>query len=80
MTETVNDIFEFHCDDKNIFKVHGRGNAYTVQNPKECNDFDYLMNQKILMNGRKRTVIGVDRFAHCPPWRKDELISLLLET
>ena len=70
-------MFEFFTGDK--FTVHGN-DCFPVLNPRECDDFKYLTGKTVLMNGIKRKVVSVERFAHCPPWRKGEKIALMCET
>jgi ABC-type antimicrobial peptide transport system ATPase subunit len=70
-------VYEFVS--REAFEVTGRGVAYPVANPVECNDFSHLIGQVVLINGEARTVVGVERFTHAPPWREGEGISLLVQ-
>lgn len=60
------------------YKIAGR-QAYTVKNPAECNDFKHLIGASVEIDGKRETVVAVERFAHLPPYLKDELIGLLVE-
>ena len=61
------------------YKIKGRGTAYTTTNPVECADFSHLIGQQVQIDGVLCMVRGVERFAHSPPWRAGETISLLVE-
>ena len=69
---------EFECLPENMFYISGRGKAYTVRNPKKCVNFNHLVDQEIIMNGDRRIVVGIEKFAHHPPWVEGEIISLVL--
>ncbi len=66
--------------DKFPFRLYGKsiGTVYSVWNPFECMDFDHLINNTILLDGNPVIVKGVERFCHCPPWRKGEMIGLFV--
>ena len=51
---------------------------YIVENPSECNDFLHLINKVVEIDRNNYTIIGVNRFSHCPPWHKGEKIGLLV--
>lgn len=61
------------------FNIAGRGVAFCVLNPTDCSDFDHLIGHTVLIDGTAHRVAAVERFAHMPPWRKGESISLLVK-
>lgn len=54
--------------------------AFTTKNPKECDDFDWLIGQEIEVDGKKVVVRDVERFMHMPPFKKGEIIGILTTT
>lgn len=52
---------------------------YTVENPFECENFNHLIGEQVKINKRKYTVIAVEHFAHFPPFKEKELISLMVK-
>ncbi len=48
----------------------------SIANPSECQDFSHLIGSHIFIDSQEYTVLGVERFAHNPPWRKNEPIGL----
>ena len=60
------------------FRIPGRGYVYTILNPIECNDFAHIIGQFVLIDGMKFKVLGVERFAHMPPWHVGESLGLLV--
>ncbi len=69
-------MFEF--DSIGIFKVRDK-KCFVVENPTECNDFNHLTNENVLIDSKTYYVIAVECFMHCPPWRKGEKISLMVD-
>jgi len=68
--------YSFVSDDE--FEVAGLGKAFAVKNPHECSNFRHLLGQIVEIDGKQHTVRDVERFAHAPPWRKDEPIALFV--
>ena len=62
-----------------VIEVNGLRNA-VVKNPHGCKDFTHIIGKDVEVDGIKERVIGVERFAHCPPWREGEMIGLKLAT
>jgi hypothetical protein len=60
------------------FTVNGRP-CFAVENPEQCDDFAHLIGHEIEIDGRRCKVLGVERYAHTPPFRKGEHISLLTD-
>lgn len=62
-------------------KYESKGNTvYTVENPIECSDFSHLIGKNFVIDGTVRTVIGVERYTHLPPWKVGELIGVMVTT
>jgi hypothetical protein len=59
------------------FTIKGRGTAYIVELDQDTKDFSHLLHKEVAIDDKKATVIGVERYAHCPPWHAGERISLL---
>lgn len=53
--------------------------AFAVNNPYLCNDFDHIKHNTVLIDGVQYFILGVERFAHDPPWRENEPIGLLTD-
>lgn len=51
----------------------------SVYNPEECHNFFHLDGSIVKIGDRLYKVKGVERFCHSPPWRKGEMIGLLVE-
>jgi len=62
-----------------VFYIVGRGKAYSIVLPFTCADFDWLMNREVEIDGQKHVIIGVEKRAHMPPFRKGEDISVLVD-
>lgn len=60
------------------FLVQGK-RVFAVENPIECNDFKWIIGQKVIIDTEEFTVIRVERFAHMPPFRKGERIGLMVD-
>ena len=60
------------------FTISDRGMIFIVELDRECENFDFLLNEQVKIDGIMKTVTGVERFAHMPPWRKGEKIGLLV--
>lgn len=69
--------YEFtHAEEFNSATV---GRCFVVRNPEETSDFSNIKAQVVKINGDLYQVKGVDRYAHCAPWRAGEKIGLLVE-
>ena len=70
-------MLKFRTED--MIKVNGYRNA-VVKNPYECKDFGHIIGKDVEIDGVVERVIGVERYAHYPPWREGEMIGLKLAT
>lgn len=61
------------------FEVVGRSVCHVVELDRDYENVDELVGTTILLDGTLRVVRGVERYAHAPPWRKGETVSLCLE-
>lgn len=62
------------------YEIPGRGTVFNIALDKDCNDFSELINQEIALEGLGHFIcIGVERFLHAPPWRKSEIVGLLVK-
>jgi hypothetical protein len=61
------------------FKVRGN-DCFAVLNDRECHDFNHLIGHSAVINGELKQIIGVERCAHSPPWKKGEKIALMCES
>lgn len=52
--------------------------SFNVDNPKKCQDFSWLENQWVVIDEIKYKIYGVERYAHLPPFRKGEPISIVV--
>lgn len=55
------------------------GLVLVVLNPSDCETFDHMTGQRVVIDGVTRYVCAVERFAHAPPYRAGEPIGLLVE-
>ncbi len=62
----------------NKFTISDRGILFIVELDRECEDFDFLLNEQVKIDGIIKTVKAVEKFAHMPPWRKGEKVGLLV--
>jgi hypothetical protein len=62
----------------NVAPGHGGGLVFSVNNPFECQDFEHLIGASARIDGKDYTIVGVERFAHAPPWIEGEVIGLLV--
>jgi hypothetical protein len=51
--------------------------AYTHLD-RDTPDFGHLISQSVSVDGATYTCKGVERFAHCAPWRAGEKVGLLV--
>lgn len=65
-------------DSLETFYITGRGKCFVVACPINCNDFDWIVNREVTIDGKPHKIIGIERFMHMPPWKKGEKISLLI--
>jgi translation elongation factor EF-Tu-like GTPase len=68
---------EFAAED--YVEIKGRGTIYTGRLDRETHDFAHLLGKKVLINGVESEVIGIERYAHMPPFRKGEAIGLFVK-
>ena len=59
------------------YKVNNK-QVFTVNNPKECDDFDWLNGQMVAIDNNNYKITGIEIYAHAPPWRKGEKIGLMV--
>ena len=59
------------------------GTGFAISNPYECDDFSHLIGLIVSFEnvapGKVWVVKSVERFMHCPPWRRGERIALYCE-
>ena len=60
-------------------KIKGRGRLAIVVLDRDTADFSHLVNQEVEIDGKSYRCIGVERFAHMPPWRQGESVGLLVQ-
>lgn len=53
---------------------------FTVKNQKKCNDFYWLINTDVLIDGKKYHVRGVEYSFHKRPFKKGEKIGLFINS
>jgi hypothetical protein len=53
--------------------------CFVVENPVECADFSHIIGHNVRVDGVERKVVAVERATHLPPWKKGELISLVVD-
>ena len=53
---------------------------FVVENPRNCDNFEWIIGKDVTIDGREYTVIDVERFAHAAPWKKGDKIGLLCES
>jgi hypothetical protein len=58
--------------------VQGRGDVLIVSLDRDTADFSHLLGHDVQIDGKVVRVVGVERFAHSPPWRAGEHIGLLI--
>jgi len=71
-------MLEFKSEDKWHLDGLMGGPVYVVRNPKECSDFDWLKEQHVKIDGEQFKVRDIETRMHSAPWKKDELIGLLV--
>ncbi len=59
------------------YKVNNK-QVFTVNNPKECNDFDWLNGQVVIIDNNHYKVTSIEMYAHAPPWHPGEKIGLMV--
>jgi hypothetical protein len=59
------------------FKVRGH-DVHAVELASDVTDFDHLIGHDVEIDGTVYRCIGVERFAHNPPWRKGEKIGIMV--
>lgn len=66
--------------DPTPFQIAGRGTVYACALDRTCEGFSHLIGQTVIIQGvGPRVCLGVERFAHCPPWREGEKVGILVE-
>lgn len=62
------------------YEVKGRGLVFTTNFDEDYyeDDLNGLLGCEVLIDGIVRKVVGVEKFMHCPPWRKGEACGLLV--
>jgi hypothetical protein len=61
------------------FNIAGRGWSFAVALDRETRDFAHLTGKDVRINGFVHRCIGVERFLHNPPWRRGEMVGLLVK-
>lgn len=62
---------------KSTYIANGK-KCFAVENPFQCDNFEHLIGQKVEIDGNIKTIIGVERKTHSPPWYKGESISVMV--
>ncbi len=60
------------------FIINGR-RCFAVLNKTRCHDFNHLKGATVNIDGKEEKVLGVEYFAHAPPWGEGEFITLMVE-
>lgn len=60
------------------YEITGRGTVYTVRNPKDCSDFNWLINQWVRIDGAIMEVRGIERFAIVGTYLAGKPLGLLV--
>ena len=60
------------------YRINKGKKVFIVSNPIQCTDFKWILYKDVMIDGEKYDVCAVERFAHFPPWYKDEPIGLLV--
>lgn len=58
--------------------INGKQHFF-IKNPTECTDFKHILGKEIDIDGMTYLAVGVERLAHAPPWRKGEVISIMVD-
>lgn len=53
--------------------------VFTVKNPKECYDFDWLIGKQVVIDKSSYIVIDIEKQAITTAIKKDELIGLMVK-
>ena len=56
----------------------GGRTTFFVHNNEECYDFAHIIGKTVMIDGVLCDVIGVDRYTHLPPFRKGDVIGLVI--
>ncbi len=73
-----------YIEDKVIYQSRGEflingKRCICVINKTRCHDFNHLKGAIVDIDGKEEKVLGVEYFAHAPPWGKGEKITLMVE-
>lgn len=60
------------------FEIKGRGTVFSVVLDRDCENFDWLIGHKIILDGKEVEVAGVESYAIVPK-RKGSVIGLLIK-
>ena len=63
----------FQSTDK--FKV-GDHLVFVTKLDRETKDFSHIIGQEVVIDNDIYVGKGVERYAHCPPWRRGESIAI----
>jgi hypothetical protein len=61
------------------FEVNGVGWEAAVLLDRDTDDFGHLLGRRVHIDGTPYHCIGVNHFAHPPPWRRGERIGLVVK-
>lgn len=67
-----------HYESLDTYTIKGK-QCFAVLLPKDCNDFNWIIGQFIIIDNSGYKVLGVDRKAHSPPWHKGEAVGFMVE-
>ena len=68
-------MIEFICKEKYETETH---TFYWGENPSECNDFNHITNQIVLIDGVARKISHVEKYALPMPYPKGTMMSLVV--
>lgn len=63
---------------KESFEIKGRGTVFIVENEKDRLDFDDLVGEKVVIDGKKFKCLGVEAYATARPVRAGVRIGILV--
>ncbi len=61
------------------YDITGRGKVFGVANPRACGNFNWLLNQRVKIDGREWLVTGIERFAIGGTYPEGKPIGLLVK-
>ena len=65
-------------ESEGVFVINGK-DCFVVKNDQTCFNFSHVIGHDILIDGIKKTALGVEFNAHASPWKQGESISIMCE-